>query len=154
MDKGVFSNAIETSDILMINKRRRSQAQISHNMSMIKSKGSEIEKVFASALRRNKVKYKKHPSSIEGKPDFIIPHKMIAIFCDGSFWHGYKKMKTKRHNFKSNIKFWQQKILRNIARDKEVNKLLKKRGWKVLRFWDFQIINNVDKCLKKIYSML
>lgn len=138
----------------MTNKRKRSKVQIRHNMSMIKSSGSKIEKLFTSALRLNKIKHKKHPSSIEGKPDFIIPHKSIAIFCDSSFWHGYKKMKTKRHNFKSNIKFWQQKILRNIERDKEVNKTLRRQGWKVLRFWDFQIINNIDKCLKKIRKVL
>ena len=118
-------------------------------MSRIKASGSDIEKRLGSLLWKNGYRYRKQ-YNIVGKPDFVFVKNKIAIFCDSSFWHGYKFGKTNRHKFKSNRRFWENKIKRNIKRDIFVNKELKKLGWKVARFWDFQIMNNGEKCLKKI----
>lgn len=119
-------------------------------MSRIKSKGTKIEKIFAKALKRKGIKYRGNVKNVYGKPDFVLVGTKIAIFCDSAFWHGYKRMKTKRHVFKSNKKFWRDKITRNIARDYEVNRYLKRHGWIVLRFWDFNINRNIDKCMTKV----
>ncbi len=132
---------------------KRTKAQISFNMSCIRSRGTRIEKIFASALRRKKIKFRRY-FPIPGKPDFVLPSKKIAIFCDSSFWHGYKKMSTPRHYFKQRKRFWTKKILCNIERDKEVNNILKKEGWKVIRFWDFQINGGIDKCISQIKMLL
>jgi DNA mismatch endonuclease (patch repair protein) len=129
---------------------KRTKAQISYNMSRIKSKNTLIEKRMKTALRRNKLLFKSHPKVIPGNPDFVITESKIAIFCDSSFWHGYKNMETDRHNFKRNKKFWINKILCNIKRDKKVNRILRNDGWRVLRFWDFQIKGNIDKCVNRI----
>jgi DNA mismatch endonuclease Vsr len=133
--------------------KRRTKAQISFNMSRIRSKGTRIEKMFSCALRKAKIKFKKH-MPVFGSPDFVIAGRTIAVFCDSSFWHGYRKMSTSRHNFKSNRIFWKNKICKNIERDKQVNKVLKKNGWKVIRFWDFQIIKDDDKCINKVRKIL
>jgi DNA mismatch endonuclease (patch repair protein) len=55
------------------------------------------------------------------------------VFVDGCFWHGCPKHATWP---KQNTAFWRTKILRNQARDREVNRLLKKAGWRVLRIWE------------------
>jgi len=109
-----------------------------------------IERIFASALRGGGVNYMKNHSKVIGKPDFVISKNKIAIFCDSAFWHGYKNMATKIHSFKSRKEFWINKINANIERDKKVNRLLKKEGWRVMRFWDFEIKNNIDRCIKKV----
>lgn len=132
---------------------RKSSRQISYNMSQIRSKGSLIEQLFEKALKRVKCRYKTH-HNVFGKPDFVILNKKAAIFCDSSFWHGYKFLKTNRHRFKSNKKFWVEKIKANIKRDKLVTKTLRKQGWKVLRFWDFQIKKDADKCIAKAIARL
>ncbi|MBA7484075.1 Very short patch repair protein [subsurface metagenome] len=132
---------------------KRTKEQISYNMSRIKNKGSEIEKILASGLRRNRVKFRRHISII-GRPDFVIKGRKIAVFCDSAFWHGYGGMKTKRHDFKRRTKFWVTKINRNIERDKVVNKTLKREGWKIIRFWDFQIKKDVGKCIRKIQEII
>ncbi|OQA57783.1 MAG: Very short patch repair protein [Candidatus Omnitrophica bacterium ADurb.Bin277] len=131
----------------------RSQAQISYNMSRIRSKGSIIERIFEAELRRQRVVYRKH-CAIFGKPDFVNSKNKTAIFCDSSFWHGYKYGKTSRHRFKTNKRFWNEKIKANIERDKLVNKTLRKQGWKVFRFWDFQIKKDVGKCVAKVVKSL
>lgn len=128
----------------------RTKSQISYNMSRIKSKGSVIEKRFAQGLKKNQLKYTGHPKNLAGSPDYVIVDRRIAIFCDSAFWHGYKFLKTNRHNFKSNRKFWLDKIKSNIERDKLVNRVLRKTGWKVFRFWDFQINKDVEKCIAKV----
>lgn len=124
-------------------------------MSKIKSRGTSIEKLMASALRSGRLKgFRRNFTSVTGKPDFSYGKQKIAVFCDSSFWHGYKRMATRRHRFKSNKKFWVKKILRNMERDKEVNRLLRKQGWKVLRFWDFQIEGDAQKCINIIKKNL
>ena len=60
----------------------------------------------------------------------------------------------KRGDFKSNQKFWQTKIERNIERDKEVNEKLAEDGWKVLRFWGKEITQNLDQCIVKIKNTI
>lgn len=130
---------------------KRSKKQISsYKMSRVKSKDTSIEKSLGKALWATGLRYRKHYKKLVGTPDFVLPKYEIAIFCDSAFWHGYKKMRTKRHAFKSNIDFWAQKIQRNIEKDKEVNKQLRREGWTVLRFWDFQIEKNLGKCIKAV----
>jgi len=130
--------------------KKRTKEQISYNMSCVRSRDTAIEKKLAKSLRVNGIRYRKNSGILFGKPDFILVGVKIAIFCDSAFWHGYKTMTTRKHNFKSNKAFWIAKIGRNIERDKEVNKELKGMGWKVLRFWDFEIEDNMLSCIKKI----
>jgi DNA mismatch endonuclease, patch repair protein len=130
--------------------KKRNKAVISFNMSRIRSSGSVIENVLGKAMWKAGLRYRKQYKRIPGRPDFVLVKHKIAIFCDSSFWHGYKSMATSLHDFKSNKNFWITKIKRNMERDREVNRHLKKLGWEVYRFWDFQIINKTDKCVKKI----
>jgi len=120
-------------------------------MSRVRSKNTSIEKIMLSALRSIRLKgYGRYLKNVYGKPDFVWRKYKIAVFCDSSFWHGYKKMKTSIHNFKRRKAYWTNKILRNIERDISVNKALRRDGWKVIRFWDFQIMKNPQKCAQKI----
>jgi len=40
---------------------------------------------------------------------------------------------------KSRKEFWVPKIKKNVESDKEVNKKLKKDGWKVIRMWEHEL---------------
>ena len=133
---------------------KRTKEQISYNMSRIRSNGTAIEKKLGKAIWTAGLRYRKNYKKVKGKPDFVITKHQVVIFCDSSFWHGYKNMTTKRHNFKSNEEFWVNKILRNIKRDKEVNRILRREGWKVFRFWDFQIQKDVNKCVEKVLTTI
>lgn len=87
---------------------------------------------------------------VYGNPDFILPHKKIAIFCDGDFWHGYKY-----HEKKKPLKqYWRKKIEVNMKRDQRVVRKLRNEGWSVLRFWEHDINNRVDVCSRKILKKI
>lgn len=133
---------------------KRSKETISYNMSKVKSSGSQIEKIMGKALWAEGFRYRKQYKKLPGKPDFVLVKHKIAIFCDSAFWHGYRNMSTKLHAFKSNKDFWIPKIKRNIGRDKEVNSQLIQMGWTVVRFWDFQIKNDVKKCVEKVIKLV
>ena len=119
-------------------------------MSKIPYSRTSIEKLFAQKLRQNKIRYRSG-GKLFGNPDFIIYGYKIAVFCDGDFWHGYGH---KENSIKKNASFWKAKIKRNIERDKEVNKELKKRSWLVLRFWEHDIKRKPDKCIEKLLQKM
>jgi DNA mismatch endonuclease (patch repair protein) len=79
-------------------------------------------------------------SDINRRADLVFRSAKVAVFVHGCFWHGCRKHYTLP---KSNKKFWAQKVRRNRERDQETQRLLRKRGWKVLVFWEHQA---VDSC--------
>ena len=132
---------------------RISKAQRRKNMQAVKGKNSKIEKKLAQALRSKGYKFKKNYAKVPGKPDIVFLPLKIAIFCDSEFWHG-KDWRLKKREIKSNRKFWYSKIESNIARDKEVNSILRNVGWKVMRFWGKKIENNAGKCVQAIEAVI
>jgi DNA mismatch endonuclease (patch repair protein) len=130
------------------NMGRRPAEIVSYNMSKIRSKNTQLEQRFEDILRKADLNYKKHYNII-GKPDFVLPDYKIALFADSHFWHGYNWNAAKK-TIKTNPNFWIKKIERNMQRDLEVNEALKKLGWQVVRFWEHEIINNPEECLKLV----
>ena len=120
-------------------------------MSSIKSKGTSIEMKLRKALCENKLRGYHINPKINGNPDFAFGKYKIAIFCDGDFWHGkhYKVLKKRLGE-----KFWRNKIEANIKRDEMHNRLLRREGWSVVRFWESDINNNLEKCINKLKKEL
>lgn len=127
---------------------RLSKEQRRKNMQAVKSSGSKIETALAKALYAKGYRYRRNNSKVFGRPDITFSKQRLAIFVDSEFWHG-KNWEAKKNDFKSNIEFWQQKIERNIQRDKLVNRTLRKQGWKVLRFWGKSIETKLLSCVLK-----
>ena len=131
----------------------KTREQISYNMSRVRRSGSQIERVLGSALWRAGVRYRKQYKRVPGCPDFAIPRAKLAIFCDSSFWHG-RGWPDAAEAIKSNREFWRNKIEGNIARDRIVNRELRLIKWRVLRFWDVDILGATDRCVRKVQRAL
>ena len=104
-------------------------------MSKIKSKNSEAELLIRKALYALGLRYRIHDKRVIGKPDIVFLKHKLAIFIDGDWWHGRN---YDRENYKYN-KYWKEKILSNMNRDRKVENELKSIGWKTLRFWEKDI---------------
>ena len=115
-------------------------------MSRIRSKNTKSELILRKILMG---KYLRSYPNISGKPDFGNKKRKIAVFLDGCFWH-----KCPQHFImpKSNKKYWSKKIENNILRDRNITKMLKKQGYKVIRIWEHKI-KNTNK-LKELISAL
>jgi DNA mismatch endonuclease (patch repair protein) len=81
---------------------------------------------------------------LPGKPDFVFRGAKLAIFVDGCFWHGCPEHLVWP---KTNAAFWRRKITRNRERDREVNRLLRARGWRVLRIWEHELRRSGERRL-------
>lgn len=104
-------------------------------MALIKSKGTLAEQVVHNFLMGHKIKHKMHPT-IKGSPDLILPDRRLAVFIHGCFWH-----KCSKHYVapKSNLGYWIPKLKRNVVRDKQSKKILRKQGYKVMVVWEHEI---------------
>jgi DNA mismatch endonuclease (patch repair protein) len=122
--------------------------QRSKNMSAIKASGTKAELQLAKGLWDKGYRYRKNNKTVFGKPDFTFKKIKLAIFVDSEFFHG-KDFETKKKPA-TNAEFWEKKILRNIARDIEVNDYLKEKGWTVLRFWSTEVRKNLPQIVAEI----
>jgi DNA (cytosine-5)-methyltransferase 1 len=132
---------------------KHTKEQRSRNMKAVKSKGSKMETILINALLDKGLIFDTYLPSIEGKPDIVFLDKKVVVFCDSEFFHG-KDWEIKKNEIKSHQDFWLSKIERNIERDKQVDEVLQKQGYKVIRFWENEIIKNTDTCVEKIIRML
>lgn len=123
----------------------------SKNMAAIKSANTGIERIMFTELTRRKIYFKKHYQIGRINTDIALPHRKIAVFIDGDFWHGYRFAALKK---RLPNKFWVKKIENNIKRDRKNGAKLRKLGWKVLRFWEYQIKKNPQKVINKIEKAL
>lgn len=120
-------------------------------MSRIRAKNTGIERSVFSYLRKRNIYHQRHYDNAPGKPDIALPAKKLAVFINGDFWHGYRFSVWKGRIPK---KYWREKIARNIARDRKNYKILKRRGWRILRIWGHEVIEHPEQSLKKVEAFL
>jgi len=65
--------------------------------------------------------------------DIAFPHLRLAVFVDGCFWHCCAIHGTQPT---TNSGYWQEKLRRNVLRDKRNRETLVATGWRVLRIWE------------------
>jgi DNA mismatch endonuclease, patch repair protein len=119
-------------------------------MSKIRSRGTSPEVRIELALRTARLAFEQHCHDLPGRPDFVFRHLRVAVFVDGSFWHGFRfplwehKLSTK----------WREKITKNRARDRRNFAALRRAGWRVIRIWEHQIERDAQKCSERITNAL
>lgn len=127
------------------------KSQRRKNMQNIRSAGTMPETLIMRALRRQKIYFAKNVKSIIGKPDIVFRRKKIAVFIDSDFWHVHPRRFIMPQ---SNKRYWKEKIRRNKERDSEVNKKLKKEGWKIIRIWEHDVKRDTDKCISRVLGVV
>jgi DNA mismatch endonuclease (patch repair protein) len=133
-------------DVLTPEQRRKC-------MSHIRSSDTKPEVFFRKALWKWGVRYRKNVKNLFGKPDIAIKKYRLVIFIDGDFWHGNdwekRHFSSQEEMLVSYSDFWQEKIRRNIERDKKVTAYYQTNGWTILRFWATAIKKDLNGCIIK-----
>ena len=129
------------------------QAKRSEVMSRIRGRGNQSTELrMMMLLRLEGITGWRRNSHVFGRPDFVFPKLKVALFIDGDFWHGHP---TRSRIPATRSEFWRDKIARNRARDREVNRTLRARGWHVLRIWEFALAQKHQRrTLARITSVL
>jgi DNA mismatch endonuclease (patch repair protein) len=110
-------------------------------MSSIRGADTRPERLLRTTLWRNGIRgFRCHWPAPGGRIDVAFTRWKVAVFVDGSFWHGHpSKWQPGRWNG-----YWDEKIKRNIARDERQNSALAEAGWRVVRLWDFEVEHDPD----------
>jgi DNA mismatch endonuclease (patch repair protein) len=86
------------------------------------------------------------------RPDFVFSRQRVVVFVDGCFWHSCPLHGVRP---KSNRVFWSQKLSANRLRDERVRRILKRRGWRILRLWehDLEDAERVSRSLLRLLGV-
>jgi DNA mismatch endonuclease (patch repair protein) len=127
--------------------RPRSAESTSRIMSRVRSKNSKAELVLRRQLWSDGFRYRLHARYLRGTPDVVFRSIRLCVFVDGDFWHARsyieKDERTLRRSLRTvNREWWVAKLVRNAKRDRSVTAQLQVAGWKVLRFWETDILRN------------
>jgi DNA mismatch endonuclease, patch repair protein len=106
------------------------------NMAAIQSGDTKPEMIVRRLVYRLGYRYRLHRRDLPGKPDLVFGPRRAAIFVHGCFWHMHPKGCPDAREPKSNTGYWQPKLRRNVERDKENIRALRRDGWSVLVIWD------------------
>lgn len=134
-------------DILSTEQRRK-------NMQHIRGSDTKAEIKLRKALWHKGIRYRKNYKALPGTPDIAITKYRIAVFIDGDFWHARGHQEAPGEQVGTNQSFWRKKLKRNVERDREVNEALLERGWIVLRYWESDILKNIEECVEEILQYI
>ena len=110
----------------------------SYTMSRIRGKDTKIEVLVRSYLFRRGLRFRKNDKRYPGHPDIVLPKYHVIVFVNGCFWHMHEHCGN--HSMpKSNVEFWNAKLLRNRERDRRVWRELVDAGWWVLVIWECRL---------------
>lgn len=111
--------------------------------------------MLRKALWRMGVRYQVSVKELPGQPDIVFPRSRIIVFCDGDFWHG-RDLEARLEKLRRghNPEYWVSKILRNVARDRRVDRELADLGWTVIRVWEKDILRDPVHEASRIYRRI
>jgi len=107
-------------------------------MKATRQRETKAELLVRSELHSRGLRYRIHRlvlKDVQRRVDIVFHSKRVAVFIDGCFWHGCPSHGTYP---KKNREYWEQKIERNIKRDRDTDRRLKDEGWLVVRIWEHE----------------
>lgn len=105
------------------------------------SSESASEQALRSALHARGLRFRKHTQPLPGlrcRPDVVFTRARVAVFVDGCFWH---RCPEHFRPSRRNAEWWDAKLQRNVARDREHDLALADAGWIVIRVWEHEEVD-------------
>jgi DNA mismatch endonuclease (patch repair protein) len=124
-----------------------SQVTRSRIMASIKGKNTRPEVIVRKLIWAQGRRYRVHDRRVPGTPDISNKRCKLAVFIDGCFWHGCASCYREP---RSNVLFWRHKLKANLQRRTKVKRQLKSSGWRVLEFWEHEVLSNPSGVAKTV----
>jgi DNA mismatch endonuclease (patch repair protein) len=122
-------------------------------MAAVKSKDTTPELLVRRLAHSMGYRYRLHVRSMPGCPDMVFPRLRKVINVNGCFWHLHGCAHCRIPS--SHRHYWVNKLHRNVQRDEQVRRQLRRAGWKVLTVWECQTrIPNLARLQTKIVRFL
>ncbi len=110
----------------------------SEMMARIGRRDTRPERTVRSALHRAGYRFRLCRPDLPGCPDIVLPRYRTVIFVHGCFWHQHANCRRATKP-KSNVQFWENKLLRNRGRDEVVMGQLRDASWNALIVWECEL---------------
>ena len=123
----------------------------SQNMARIKGKNTSPEMILRKELWAAGRRYRVHYKTSACKVDIAFPGRRVAILVDGCQWHGCPEHYVRP---RSNAAFWRGKLEGNVERDRRQTLELEKADWRVLRFWEHEVLEDLENVIGRVDSAL
>lgn len=104
-------------------------------MASIRKKDTEPELLLRQSLTALGMRGYRLYRALPGRPDITFGPARVAVFVDGCFWHRCPTCKIPVPP----APYWQHKLRRNSARDRENDDRLALLGWSVVHIWEHEI---------------
>ncbi|MEV6275701.1 very short patch repair endonuclease [Nocardia sp. NPDC051832] len=115
----------------------------SRNMRANRRSDTKPEILLRRALHRLGYRYRKDLrldlGSAKVRPDIVFTARKVAVFVDGCFWHV-----CPQHGRQPTMNewYWTPKLRRNIERDRAADVALAEAGWRVVRLWEHEPVED------------
>jgi len=123
----------------------------SQQMSRIRGQDTRPERLLRRALWAVGLRYRLQAPTPSGRADLVFLSSRVAILVDGCFWHGCPLHYVRP---RSRTEFWEAKLAGNVARDRAQTLELEAQGWRVLRFWEHEIHENLEGAVCEVKRLL
>ena len=107
-------------------------------MRQIHSMNTKPEIKVRSLLHKMGYRFRIHKINLPGKPDVVLSKYKKVIFVHGCFWHRHQSCIEASHP-KTNSAYWEEKITKNMIRDRKNEAELLKLGWEVIIIWECEL---------------
>lgn len=107
---------------------------------------TSIEKIMANLLTEMKISFEFQKVFGYWCYDFYLPKYQLFIECDGDYWHAHPNKYGKEDLNKT------QK--NNIKRGKQKETYAKNKGYSLIRFWECDLSNNLNKIKNELCNKL
>ena len=125
----------------------------SANMRANRRTDTKPELALRSALHRQGFRFRKDfrldlDSGARVRPDIAFTARRVAVFVDGCFWHVCPQH---GRDPAVNESYWSPKLRRNVERDRAADTALAAAGWRVVRVWEHQ---SLDEAVAMVVEVL
>ncbi len=107
-----------------------------------RSRDTKPETLLRSRLHAMGLRYRvsRRPiPQLRRTADIVFARARVAVFVDGCYWHGCPEH---HRPARQNADFWRTKIEANRKRDAETDLVLENAGWRVIRVWEHELVED------------
>jgi DNA mismatch endonuclease (patch repair protein) len=124
--------------------------QRSWTMSRIRDRDTAPERRLRSLLFSLGLRFRKNVGYLPGRPDIVFPRARVAVFVNGTFWHGWR-YPAWAHKL---APYWRKKIEGNRRRDRLNGRRLRRLGWLRVNVWEHKILADSVACASDVASIV
>jgi len=117
---------------------RLTPAERSRLMGLVRGRDTSPERAVRKLATSLGYRYRLHSKKLPGRPDLVFPSLKKVVFVHGCFWHRHN-CRRGRSTPATRIEFWNEKFTRNVQRDKQVRRALRRDGWRSLVLWECRL---------------